>query len=65
MSNENTMPLEETYLIRKNEFQGVVTMPREVKKKIILQDSQRQNQPSLLKLALINYTYKNNYKLCM
>ncbi len=33
MDNENIMPLEEAYLIRKNQFQGIVTMPKEIKKK--------------------------------
>lgn len=68
MDNENIMPLEEAYLIRKNQFQGIVTMPKEIKKRIILQDSQRQMHISLLKQALTNYrriqkVNKNN--LCM
>lgn len=65
MDNENIMPLEESYLIRKNHFQGIVTMPKEVKKRIILQDSQRQMHASLLKQALRNAQSVNKNKLCM
>ena len=36
MTSIQEIPKEEDYLLRKNEFQGVVTMPKEVKKKLIL-----------------------------
>ena len=61
MSTENTKQVpEEEYLLRKNEFQGVVTMPKEVEKKLILQDSlKEEKEDSLLKQALMNSAIKN------
>tara|TARA_A100001015_G_scaffold244969_1_gene280747 strand:- start:1058 stop:1567 length:510 start_codon:yes stop_codon:yes gene_type:complete len=60
MTSIQEIPEEKDYLLRKNEFQGVVTMPKEVKKKLILQDSQKKEEDeSLLKQALMNSAIKN------
>ena len=60
MSSIQEIPEEEEYILRKNEFQGVVTMPKEVKKKLILQDSQKKEEKeTLLKQALMNSAIKN------
>ena len=53
---KQTIPSDEMYLIRKNSFQGVVVMPKEVKKKLILQDSLRESKQNYLKNAMINAT---------
>ena len=60
MTSTQEIPNEKDYLLRKNEFQGVVTMPKEAKKKLILQDSQKKEEDeSLLKQALMNSAIKN------
>ena len=64
-SNEKfTSVPEEEYILRKNEFQGVVNLPKDEKKRLILQDS---NEPevigSLLKTALLNKTIKDHFNI--
>lgn len=50
-------PTDDKYLLKKNQFQGMVIMPKEVKKKIILQDSQKpESEGNLLKKALLQLT---------